>query len=381
MRTKLRLCLLGLSAGLWTIVSSASAELPKASNAALQYWQAIAALPTLNGDLAQAESEFATIAPNSTAAQHLIQASRHSLVLMRRGAEMTDCHWEVDFGEDGPGALILYLARLRQVGRLGVLKVRADFADQRWDEGIDNCVSLLRLSRHAAQPALEVGVMVETWIESWVVDAIAAELPSMPLSTRRKLVESLMTIPPRVGVKAYIQFEKETITPWLQRHLSASDAAIVDVFDIPNKQDEGFDQLRQQIKSRTARVLLEERATMLDDLNRICGLPYDQFISEIQEFHDRNYNEKTGAQNVFLPFIARAIRYDGYVEWQARTRWQMLISAAISMNDGESKPSEGTDPASGKPFVKKPMPGGFELQSKVIGPRDYKPVTLRVGHE
>jgi hypothetical protein len=60
---------------------------------------------------------------------------------------------------------------------------------------------------------------------------------------------------------------------------------------------------------------------------------------------------------------------------------QTTLIAAASLNDGDAKLAEFKDPATGKPFVKQPQPGGFELQSKVMGPRDRKLVTLRVGRE
>lgn len=382
MLPKSRFILFGIAIALLAMAATTTAaELPRTSNAALQYWQAIAALPQLTDDLAKAEAEFATISPNAAAARRLIAASRSSLTLMRRGAGMSECRWEVDFEEDGPGGLVLYLARLRQLARLGVLKVRADFAQQRWNEGVDDCVALLRMSRHAAQPAAEVGVMVESWIEAWVVDALAAELPAMPVEARRRLLESLAGVPARIDARAYILFEKRTITPWLERHLSPDDPAITEVFDVPDKNDKGFEQLRVQVKSRSTRVLLEERATLLDELDRICGLPYDRFVAEIQAFHDRTYTETTASKNVLLPYITRAVRYDGFVDWHARTRWQMLLAAATSMNDGDAKLAEFKDAATGKPFLKQPQPGGFELHSKVLGPREGKLVSLRVGHE
>src|SRR2546422_6371327 len=70
-----------------------------AANAALQYWQAFAKMPTLDMDQEHLIQQWQTVSLDDPAVQKLIADSHTSLMYLQRGAALPQCDWGLDYND------------------------------------------------------------------------------------------------------------------------------------------------------------------------------------------------------------------------------------------------------------------------------------------
>ena len=105
----------------------ASAETPGGNvappdNAALQYWQAFALLPTLDQDQKRILEDWNTV-PLDDAVRKLLASSRSTLMYAHRAAKLRRCDWGLDY-RDGISLHLPHLARISVPQRLPLLEGR-----------------------------------------------------------------------------------------------------------------------------------------------------------------------------------------------------------------------------------------------------------------
>ena len=102
--------------------STAQAQTPGAKadlapNAAVQYWQAFAQMPTFDKDQEKLLADWNTVSLNDAAVKSLITGSRASLMYLHRGAKMRHCDWGLDYN-DGISLMLPHIAKARDLAAL-----------------------------------------------------------------------------------------------------------------------------------------------------------------------------------------------------------------------------------------------------------------------
>jgi hypothetical protein len=361
---------------LWPAVAHAqqpegSTEL--AANAALQYWKAIALMPTLDKEQEKIVEEANSIKFDAAAVK-LIEASQSSLMLLRRGAELKRCDWGLDYN-DGMGLLLPYLAKARELARLAALDARHDFEQGNWKGGRADATAIMALGRHAGRDPIMICVLVRYLIEGIVIDLVAPYVPEMKAS-HSQAVAMFEAMPPAANVLATISTEKKYMCEWMIRKLKEEEqrkagagrelfVKLLDGSEVPES--------LKQIKSAEEGIkLAESLLPVYDELAQLVALPKAEFDTKFPEFKARikAANPLAGA---LLPAVDRLLAK----EHRHQARMAMLLAGIAVAEGGEAKLKEIKDPFGTGPFGYRLLEKGFELKSKLV--YEGQPVTLVIG--
>src|SRR3954465_10409155 len=178
---------------------------PVPDNAALQYWQAFAFLPS--GDAKQEKLlENWDNTPIDPSVQKLLEQSHASLMFLNRGAKLQHCDWGVDY-HDGFGMLLPHLGKARSLARLAGLDARAAFEDKQNDRGRDDVFNMVVLARQAGRDHTLVSALVCYAIEGIAVDVVAPYIPELGGAYEEAMI-AYKTLPARPGLEAAARCEK-----------------------------------------------------------------------------------------------------------------------------------------------------------------------------
>jgi hypothetical protein len=205
--------ILAILACMLCFASHARAQ-PISDNAALYYWQAIAALPAYDKDDQKCLEDFNSATMDQ--ARKLVGTLPPSLRLMQRGASISPVAWAIPYESEGLNTLLPHLGRTRELARLATLRIRFDLAERRYDQGIAMAVDTIRMARHVGNNESVIAVLVEYSIESMVLDALNAQLRFFPAAEAAKLGAALKSLPPRSSMASAIAAEKKYVVAWLR---------------------------------------------------------------------------------------------------------------------------------------------------------------------
>lgn len=356
----------------------ASAQAPPnsepAGNAALQYWQAFAQMPTLDQDQEKLLETWQTVPLDAPAIQ-LINASRSSRMFLHRAAKIPRCDWGLDYN-DGIGLLLPHLARARDLARLTALHARHEFERGNPGAARDDAVALMVLARHVGHDPIMISLLVRYKIEETVVDLVAPYLPELK-APHAQSVSIFQSLPPAVPMSQTILTERDFIAVWLIRHLREAELEkkgawktiwmqVLSDNDIP-------DSVRQIATLDEAQKLVEDLLPVYDKLRTIVALPKAEFDAQYTEFK-QTVTAGNPLARALLPAVDKFLGQ----EQRNQTRMAMLLAAIAVVQDGPDTLKDINDPFGSGPFEYRALEKGFELKSALIV--EGKPVTLTVGH-
>ena len=165
------------------------------ANAALDWWRAIDALPK-EGEAIWKLADVASCPLPDPTADAMFQRSCRSLDLLALGAANSYCAWGVDTSQEGAGALLPYVGKMRSLVRLVILRARWHAARGEQAEAVDDLLTVLRTARlfPGRQPLL-IDYLVGLSCERLAIDAAGRIAPQLDTTQRQRLLAALPGLP------------------------------------------------------------------------------------------------------------------------------------------------------------------------------------------
>ncbi len=179
------------------------------ANAALDWWRAIQALPK-DGDPIWLRAKEALDGYPVALSENEMSLLSHPLRLLALGARNDYCVWGVNLVQEGFGAPLPQLGLFEKVIRLGLLRSLARGRDSA--AAVDDLLLCLRSSRLAGgeRPFMQEFAKAAWW-ERLSMKSAAQLAPSLPATERRRLQDSLPSLPPPVDVTTTLLSDWELV--------------------------------------------------------------------------------------------------------------------------------------------------------------------------
>lgn len=185
-------------------------------NPALLYWQAAAMLPKLSDAQATELREMALgKQPADPAKLKALSVDSTAKVLRRAAASPAPCDWGL-LKEDGPGMVLPHLSKIRELANLAIVEAEASLTQGKVAEGLDWFLTAHRIARHSGAGETLISFLVQSVIETSVLDAAARRCLGWDEATRRDYVEKLKALPPLHSSQESYHGEL-VFTEWMER--------------------------------------------------------------------------------------------------------------------------------------------------------------------
>lgn len=200
-----------------------------APNAAVIYWQAFSAIPTLNEEQKKSvdAATASTTAPLTADLAQVIPQFRVSLHELHRARSVGPCDWQLDVGA-GPNLLMTHLQKARDLSRVALLRARMRFAAGETDAAISDVFDVYKLARDCGCQPILISFLVDVAIEKMTNDVIAAHLPLLKPEQLDRLAVDFRQLPPTSDVVSCIQWEERLFGDWLARRIDEEAAKLND---------------------------------------------------------------------------------------------------------------------------------------------------------
>lgn len=359
-------------------------------NAALLYWQAIfytAYSSPLNTHQKSVLSQKSSEPLDEAAAEEITRYWKDSLDTVKRAAEKPTCNWGLNLDE-GPGLRLTHLSRLQEFSQALRLRARLRLQRGEIDGATDDIVTMLRVSRHAGEPALVIGWLVQTTIRGLAIHAVADNLPKFTDAALSRLAETLRTLPPGHTMPELMRSEKHAFGDWLNRRVQQSLQKHETTENAVWYQEimHAIETMGPADVSAFRHASMEEVAQAVgtlpldyDELIRLMETPDPQSRPALHEFMERVRAGQSSSRlsaTILPTFEFISVKVSEYEATRA------MLSAAIDarlLHGGREALAQSHDPYNdGAPFEVREVENGLELQSKLMLLRDGgKPATLR----
>ncbi|HZL90664.1 MAG TPA: hypothetical protein VFB96_20010 [Pirellulaceae bacterium] len=345
-----------------------------AGNAALQYWQAFALMPTLDKEQEELVGKWTTVSLDDPQVMKLVENSRTSLMFLHRGAAMANCEWGLKY-DDGMGMLMPHMSRARDLARLAALRGRYEFERGNWKVGRNDAQAIVTLGRHVGREPVLIARLVGLLIEDLAIDLTAPYLleHKAPYPQAMAMFEAL---PPAATLSQTILVEKKYMCQWaidtLKKEEKGKAGAGLELWKKFIDGAKDADALAKMDKFDEILKRMEEVVPVYDELAGIAALPKAEFDARYPKFRE----QAKGANPVvglLLPAIDQVLAKDH----RHKARFALLFAAIAVAQDGPAKLKEIKDPYGDGPFEYKALDKGFELKSKLLF--EGQPVTLVAG--
>ena len=385
----LRFLILALALGMLWPLAAASLQAQEAipaggtelaANAAIQYWQAIAQMPSLDKDQEKLlledwnNPEAWHKIPLDPEAQKLIAASQNSLMYLHRGAKLKRCDWGLDYG-DGISLLMPHLAKCRDLARLAALRARSEFERGNWEAARNDAAAIMALARHVGRDPFMICLLVRYGLEGMVVDLVAPYVPEIKAS-HAQAVAMFEAMPEAATLQQAVSAEKKYMAQWMIRKIREEEqrkpGAGLELWNQFLDGDSVSDSIQRGKTFEEAIQLTTNVLPVYDDLARLLALPKDQFDAQYPAF-----KQKTKTDNPLAGTILPSIDVIRAKQERGQARLAMLLASSAVAESGPEKLKEIKDPFGDGPFEYKALDQGFELKSKLLF--EGQPVTLVVG--
>jgi hypothetical protein len=206
--------------------SGAAAASP---NAAVIYWQAFAAMPTLEGEQkTKYESAIkTTIEPATDDLRPIVARFDTALRELHRARAVTACDWNLD-DDAGPELLLPHLQKARDLSRAALLRARLRFAAGAADEAVADVVAVLKMARDCGVSPVLISLLVDIAMENMATEVLAANLPQLTPQQLDGLTAALKSLPTTPSLEDCIRFEGRLFGDWIERLLNTEAAKVND---------------------------------------------------------------------------------------------------------------------------------------------------------
>jgi hypothetical protein len=352
-----------------------AADDPLGDNAALQYWQAFAAMPQEHKLSEQEKKILENIqtAPLDETADAVLHKYENALEYLRRGAAMKSCSWglAVDIKEDGPlGISQSYAAQGMRLARVACLRARQAFVKGQTRNAVEGLLDVFVLARHIGGDGTTFGKLLDDVIQKLAIDVAAANLGAIKDAKMLTTISARLTaLPKSETVAQVLRREKDGMVAWIR----AKRWAAVEILLDRDYAD------ADKPKKELIRAFLGIDDGVYDKLCEAVGKQYDAAIA-VTELPFAQYDEAAKAYKknlkaydltveprvaVILPRLFAPSVTDRVQEVRAAARLAMFRAALEIMVGGKERLKGFKDPFDGGSFEYREVDGGFELKSKV----------------
>jgi hypothetical protein len=354
----------------------------RSGNAALKYWQAIAALPKLADAEVQKLNESYLTMPLDAHAKEIVEKAEYALKLMQRGAALKECDWGVSY-EDGINVLLPHMGGARYLTSLACLRARVRLEAGQKGEAVDDLVAALALDRHISQGGLVIETVFGYSLENRVGETLAICLPKLDATTIKDLKTRLNALPAAGNPAKAMHNEELSCIDWFIREAQKTKDqealhALVQPFFVSEGKVRDFPEKARAFVEECGGdkegviKLAEETRSSYRLLAKKLDLPPEGF----QEEYERE--AKRQAKNPVFKTLFPALTNVSRAKARADIR-RVLLAAALDVQlNGKDELKNHPDPVGGGPFDYVAFEGGFELSSKFKIPNE-KPLVLTVG--
>jgi hypothetical protein len=185
-------------------------------NPALLYWQAAALLPKLSDAQATELREMA-LGKQPVDPETFRAAGGHSVanILHRAAASPAPCDWGL-LEEDGPATPLPHLSKVRELANLAIVAAEIALAQGNVAEGLDWLLTAHRIARHSGAGGGLISFLVQSAIETKVLNAAARHSLGWGEATRRDFAQRMKALPPLVSLQESCHGEINFIK-WLEQ--------------------------------------------------------------------------------------------------------------------------------------------------------------------
>jgi hypothetical protein len=365
--------LLAASSGTGVVAQPPDAKSELAANAAVQYWQAFAQMPTLDKEQEKILGDWNTVDTSDPAVQKLAQASQASRMYLHRGAKLARCDWGLDYS-DGISLMLPHLAKARDLARHAALHARCEFDRGNRRPMQEDSTAIMALARHVGRDPILISILVRYLIEDTAVDLVSPYIPQMK-APYEKIVAAYKALPQAATVQETLPIEKKYMAGYVITELARVEK------QKPGSWREHWqhmlgpdapDSVKEIATFEEAIRLTEKLLPVYDQLEKFFALSEKEFDASYAQF-----KQKTNAANPLAGILLPSLDKVRARERRNQVRLAMLMAAVAVVNDGPEKLKEIPDPVVGGPFEYRKLDGGFELKSKFTF--EDKPVTLSIG--
>lgn len=387
------------------LAAEPSTSFPAANpNAAVIYWQAFAAIPTLEGEQkTKYEAAIKTLTePPGDGVQLIVAQFDMALRQLHRAGQVKVCDWNLEYN-DGLGMLLPHLGKARELGDAALLRARLRFAAKATDDAVADVVAALKLARDCGSSPVIICELVALSIEKKATDVLVANLGSLSSQQLDRLAAELKALPETPSVADCLRLEGRLFGDWTERFIDAEaaknkdpkaggkimESLLTQVGDQNLRAGDGAEaeQFRKLLDSLTVadvRESLRVARTNYAELARITELrPAERRRRRLAEFEDRMAAIRQAPKRkpedlmhvlstLFLPAVSKVTeRAD-----QFQVRQQLLLLAIQVQRDGPQSLRNAAVPDHG-PVEYRQAADGFELRCRPASAE--APEVLRVG--
>jgi hypothetical protein len=344
-----------------------------AANAALQYWQAFAQMPTLDKEQEKLLGDWSNVSLDDENVKKLVDSSRASIKYLHRAAEEPRCDWGLDYN-DGISLLLPHLAKARDLARLAALHARYEYRHGNKAAFRDDATAIMTLGRHVGRDPILICLLVRYVIEDVAIDLVTLYLPEIK-APYDQAAARYAELPKGATIADTLPIEKKYMARYVILELTRAEMARPGSWrelwiqmlgpDVP----EGA---KKVASFKQAITMTEELLPVYEQLEKLTGLPKQQFDTQYAALKQK-WSSANPLADVLLPALDKVLTK----EQRNQARLAMLLAAIAVAEKGPDALKNIKDPFGSGPFEYRKTDGGFELKSELTV--EGKPVTLRVG--
>ena len=295
---------------------------PAGDNAATFYRQAFEVLPdTSDPDWTILNTPDA-IRLDETAVR-FVQKHESTVQLLRKGAAVLRCDW-------GSGPDPLNLDKARTLASVARLRARLLYQQGKHSDAMEDAVALLAYSRHVGSFPRVSAKLAEADFATVAVSAAAPAIVSAPPEASKALMDKLQRVPNSLPTAEVVRREGQEVSERL-------------------------------IREARDKAGIAEVGSLYVEAARYLELPFEQSFVPMQKWEAKRQAGSALAKKTVPPL--RDLRL---AVAAAETRVQMLFVAAAVRVDGPREVFRFDEPHATGPFTYHEIPGGFELESKLV---------------
>ncbi len=206
-----------------------AASAPSAPNAAVVYWQAFAAMPSLDE---QQKTLLNPAISSVTAPLHIqlppiVALYDRALHELHRARAIAPCDWQLDTAS-GPELLLPHLEKARSLSRVALLRARLRFASGDTDAGVSDALAVLKLARDCGASPVVISILVGAAVEQAATDVLTAHMNTLNKAQLTQLAEALRELPATRDMALAIREEGRSFCNWLERKIDGEAARLSD---------------------------------------------------------------------------------------------------------------------------------------------------------
>lgn len=361
-------------------------ELQTRSNAALQYWQAVATIPE-SDSLSSREKlilqQWNTV-PIDDGVRDLLERCHEAIAFFLQGATMRNCDWglRLSLVQFGAGAPMPHLRKMRTLSNLVLLYARNLFNKGKCNEALEVVVAAIQFARHVGSTESSVGSSYEQVVETHAIRLTCHELGRCrDRELLRKFRKGLGKIPPSRSLGDFIVDDKRvSLLNFQAKGLRSVEQLIPDLANVSPAKAKSM-RAFLGLQRENTQAFVDAIARSFDEAAKIAKMSPERCgdaerVLRSQLAKEADSAEVPGANIVtrlLLPPVSKMrVAEASTVEIRA-----MFDAALGVMIDGKESLTKTKDPIYGRPFSYRTIEGGFELESHLKG-SDGRLVGLRV---